>query len=138
VGEDRHQRDGVWRQVLKLKPTVHQQHEEKGGERRHEPGQGIRREVDKVARLGERQHPVPHLRIIPRGLPPDRLPQRSEIALRLVARGGKAGRHGCKRWWTEDWKKRQNARQQETGVEREGRKEIVDPIYGFRPLYLLL
>jgi hypothetical protein len=31
-----------------------------------------------------------------------------------------------------------NARQQETGVEREGRKESIDPIYGFRPLYLLL
>jgi hypothetical protein len=65
VGEDHHQRDGVWRQVLKLKPVVLQQHEKKGGRHvstsRHEPGQGICREVDKVARLGERQHPTLHL-----------------------------------------------------------------------------
>jgi hypothetical protein len=32
----------------------------------------------------------------------------------------------------------QNARQQETGVEREGSKESVDLIYEFHPLYLLL
>jgi hypothetical protein len=29
VGDDRHQCDGVWRQVLKLKPVVLQQHEKK-------------------------------------------------------------------------------------------------------------
>jgi hypothetical protein len=38
----------------------------------------------------------------------------------------------------EDWKKRQNARQQVIGVEREGCKESVDLIYEFQPLYLLL
>jgi hypothetical protein len=123
---------------LKLKPIVLQQHKKKGGEWWHEPGLGIRREVDKVARLGERQHLAPHPRIIPRGLPPDHLPQCSEIILRLVTQGGKVGRHRRKRWWAEDWKKRQNAQQQEIGVQREGRKKSVDPIYGFRPLYLLL
>jgi hypothetical protein len=61
VGEDHHQRDGVWRQVLKLKTIVLQQHNEEGGERRHEPDQGVRREVDEVAKLGERQHPASHL-----------------------------------------------------------------------------
>jgi hypothetical protein len=101
-------------------------------------GRCIHREVDKVDRLGERQHPTPHLRIIPQRLPPDRLSQCSEIVLRLVARGGKARCHGRKWWWMEDWKKMQNACQQNTGVEREGRKESVDPIYGFQPFYLLL
>jgi hypothetical protein len=76
--------------MSKLKPVMLQQHKEEGGEWRHEPCQGVRREVDEVARMGERQHPVLHLRIIPWGLPPDHFPHHLEVILKLVAQGGRS------------------------------------------------
>jgi hypothetical protein len=56
VDEDRHQRDGV--------------HTTKS-RRSHQDG--------------KRQYPMSHHRIIPRGLPPNRLPQHPEVILSLVA-----------------------------------------------------
>jgi hypothetical protein len=68
VHEDHHQHDGVRRQVLELKVVVLQKREKEGGERKHEPGQGIRCEVDKFVGLhaDERSNPTLHFPIEPR------------------------------------------------------------------------
>jgi hypothetical protein len=47
VDEDGHQSNGVGRKMLQLEPILLQQREE-GGQRRHQPRQGIRREEDEV------------------------------------------------------------------------------------------
>jgi hypothetical protein len=88
--------------------------------------------------MGERQHPMMHLQIIPRGLPPDCLPLCPEVILRLLAGGGKVGHHDHRWWWMEVGKKWWSAQRQGTGGKRNGSKGSVDLIYGFHPLYLLL
>jgi hypothetical protein len=46
VDEDRHQNDGVWRQVLQLEPLELQRCEEEGGHRWHKPSRGVAGEED--------------------------------------------------------------------------------------------
>jgi hypothetical protein len=48
VDEDGHQRNGVGGEVLQLEPIILQQREEEGGQRWHQPSQGVRRKEDKV------------------------------------------------------------------------------------------
>jgi hypothetical protein len=49
VDEDGHQHDGVGRKVMQLEPVILQQREEEGGQRWHQPGQGVRRKEDEVS-----------------------------------------------------------------------------------------
>jgi hypothetical protein len=49
VDEDHHHHDGVRQKVIELKALGLQQHEEEGGEREHEPRQGIGGEADELA-----------------------------------------------------------------------------------------
>jgi hypothetical protein len=51
VDEDGHQRDGVRRKVLQLEPIILEQREKEGGQRRHQPGQGICHKENEVSWL---------------------------------------------------------------------------------------
>jgi hypothetical protein len=48
VDEDGHQHNGVGREVLQLEPVILQQREEEGGQRWHQPNQGVCRKEDEV------------------------------------------------------------------------------------------
>jgi hypothetical protein len=100
VDEDGHQSDGVGRKMLQLEPVVLQQREE-GGQRRHQPHQGVRREEDEVPRphVGQRRGPALHLARETGRLPPHQPSQAGQGAHRLEPRGRKLSGHGGG-WWS--------------------------------------
>jgi hypothetical protein len=72
VDEDGHQCDGVGRKVLQLEPVILQQREEEGGQRRHQPSQGIRCKENEVfwPHVGQRRDPMLQPGLETRRLPP--------------------------------------------------------------------
>jgi hypothetical protein len=85
--EDRHQGNGVWRQMLLLESIRLQQHE--GGEWQYEPSKGVSREVHELTGpdVGERDDPTKDLVLISGRLLVDRLPQLPEVFGHSKARG---------------------------------------------------
>jgi hypothetical protein len=50
VGEDRHEKDRVGGEVMKLEAELLQEQEEEGGDRRHQPAHGVRVEENELPR----------------------------------------------------------------------------------------
>jgi hypothetical protein len=50
VDEDRHEKDGVGGEVMKLEAELLREQEEGGGDRRHLPAHGVRVEEDELPR----------------------------------------------------------------------------------------
>jgi hypothetical protein len=96
VSEDRHQCDGVGGKVLQLEPVKLQQREEKRRQRRHQPGQGVRREEDEIPwlQVGQRHDPVLQPVLKARCLPPHQSSQAGKRARRPEPRRQKLSGHG--------------------------------------------